>query len=267
MVRNQGLYAYGVIGEKPQPSFTIAGIDKTNSVYPIAGKDICVIVSEIDIDIFQNQVKSLLSGLTGFADNVPGGTEEILQAHEDVVGALMESTTVVPFTFGTVLKDEAAATTLLLDDEAKFKKLLAKFADRAEWGVKVYADNQRFIKYALGSEAKNSVAANVSQGTAYLLGKKLEEETKEHAAIQLANINEHIFQELEKYAYEGMLNKTLPQKLTGKKHEMVLNTAFLVEKENVARFCQQEKILMEKYAPMGLELEMSGPWAAYSFIS
>jgi len=267
MARNQGLYAYGVIGEQPQPFFTITGIDKASNVYPIAGKDICVIVSEIDIDIFQNQVKSLLSGLTGSTDDAPGGAEAILQAHEDVVGALMESTTVVPFTFGTILKDEAAAATLLVDGEAKFKRLLAKFAGRAEWGVKVYADNQRFLQYALASESKNSVAANVSQGTAYLLGKKLEEETKEYAAIQLANIGEYIFQDLVKYAYEGMLNKTLPQKLTGKKHEMVLNTAFLVEKENVARFCKQEKILREKYAPMGLELEISGPWAAYSFTS
>jgi hypothetical protein len=101
---------------------------------------------------------------------------------------------------------------------------------------------------------------------AYLLERKREEEMKDNVAAQLATVGELIFQELGKDAYEGKISKTLPQKLTGKKHEMVLNTAFLVERENVASFCKQEEILMEKYAPMGLELEISGPWAAYSFV-
>ena len=258
----RGLYAYGVMGKCPIPR-DILGIDKRNKVYPVNGKDMRVMVSEIDIAAFQKQVKNLFSELTTGQSR----TETLLQMHEDVVDLLMQDSTVVPFKFGTILKDEKAALKLLQDDEEKFKKLLAKFTGRVEWGLKVYADNQAFINYNAQGEPglNNQSRAKVSRGTAYLLGKKLEEERKDTAFAQLSAVAETIFQELAKDVYEARLNKTLPQKLTGKKKEMVLNTVYLVEQEKVSNFCQQGKKLMEKYASMGLELEISGPWPPYNF--
>ena len=106
----------------------------------------------------------------------------------------------------------------------------------------------------------------LSRGAAYLLGRKMEEELKGDVAARLAEVTEVIFQELGKDAYEAKLNKTLPQKLTGKKKEMILNIVYLVEREKVARFCKRGKRLIEKYKSMGLDLEVSGPWPPYSFI-
>ena len=202
-------------------------------------------VSKIDIDDFQNQVKKLFSELTKSAGAAQSGTEEMLQAHEDVVDTLMGGTTVVPFKFGTILKDEKAASKMLQDEEEKFKKLLAKFTGRAEWGLKVYADNQEFIKHIVQTEPKfkklEEKREKLSRGAAYLLGRKMEEELKGDVAARLAEVTEVIFQELGKDAYEAKLNKTLPQKLTGKKKEMILNTVYLVEGEKAARFCKQGK--------------------------
>lgn len=194
--RQRGLYAYGVMGNIPLQR-DILGIDKRNKVYPVNGKDIRVMVSEIDVGAFQKQVKNLFAELTAGQYR----TETLLQVHEDVLDLLMQDTTVVPFKFGTILKDEKAALKLLQDD----------------------------------------------------------------ALVQLSAVTEMIFQELGKDVYEARLNKTLPQKLTGKKKEMVLNTVYLVEQEKVSDFCKQGKILMEKYAGMGLDLEVSGPWPPYNF--
>ncbi len=260
----RGLYAYGVMGKSPLRR-DILGIDKRNTVYPVKGKDMCVMVSEIDIGTFQKQVKNLFAELTAGQSR----TETLLQLHEDVVDLLTQGTTLVPFKFGTILKDEKAAWKLLQDDEAKFTKLLAKFTGRVEWGLKVYADQQAFIQHSAQGEPRceNQVRAKVSRGTAYLLGKKMEEELKDSALARLSEITEMIFQELGKDVYEARLNKTLPQKLTGKKKEMVLNTVYLVEQEKVPDFCKQGKNLMEKYAAMGLEIEVSGPWPPYNFTS
>ncbi len=269
MISKQGLYAYGLVGESPE-QLDILGIDKQNKVYPVEGRDICVMVSKIDIDNFQNQVKKLFSELTKTAGAAQSGTEEMLQAHEDVVDTLMGGTTVVPFKFGTILKDEKAASKMLQDEEEKFKKLLAKFTGRAEWGLKVYADNQEFIKHIVQTEPKfkklEEKREKLSRGAAYLLGRKMEEELKGDVAARLAEVTEVIFQELGKDAYEAKLNKTLPQKLTGKKKGMILNTVYLVEREKVARFCKRGSRLIEKYESMGLDLEVSGPWPPYSFI-
>ena len=260
----RGLYAYGVV-RRSSVQRDILGIDKKNSVYPVHGKDMCVMVSEIDVDAFQKQVKSLLSELTTTTGQ--SRTETLLQLHEDVVDALIQDSTLVPFKFGTILKDEKAVLKMLQDNEEKFRKLLAKFTGKVEWGLKVYADNQAFIKYSLQTEPplQQQPREKVSRGTAYLLGKKIEEELKNTALARLSEVTESIFQELGKDVCEARLNKTLPQKLTGKTKEMVLNTVYLVEQAKVSDFCKQGKNLMEKYASMGLELEVSGPWPPYNF--
>jgi hypothetical protein len=176
---------------------------------------------------------------------------------------------VVPFKFGTILKDEKAASKMLQDNEEKFKKLLSKFTGRAEWGLKVYADTQEFIKHIMQTESKfknlEEAREKLSRGAAYLLGRKMEDELKDDAVARLAKVTEAISQELGKDADEAKLNKTLPQKLTGKKKEMILNAVYLVEREKVASFCKQAKRLIEKYESMGLDLEVSGPWPPYSF--
>ncbi len=268
MAATYGLYAYGLVGRQAkQPG--IPGIDKKHNVYSVEGRDMCVMVSQIDIDQFQLQIKKVFSEFAKNVGAAPSETEEILKAHENVVASLMKGTTIVPFTFGTILKDENAASKLLQDEEENFKKLLSKFAGREEWGLKVYADLQQFIQYIAQTEPEfknlEEKREKLSRGVAYLLGRKMEQELKSNAVARLAKITVAIFQELGEDAFEAKLNKTLPQKLTGKKKEMALNTVYLVEKEKVDCFCAQEKRLLKKYEPMGLDLEISGPWPPYNF--
>jgi hypothetical protein len=260
--RHCGLYAYGVIGEHSLQC-EMPGIDKRHSVYPVNGKDMAVMVSKIDIATFQKQVKNLFAELT----TAPGHGATLLQAHEAVVDALLQVTTVVPFKFGTILKDEKAALKMLRDDAERFQKLLAKFSGRVEWGLKVYADTQAWITYSAqsGPPLNSQVRAPLLRGTAYLLGKKMEAELRDCALARLSEVTESIFEELGKDAHEARVNKTLPQKFTGKKKEMVLNTVYLLEQEKVANFCKQGKKLKEKYASVGLDLEISGPWPPYNF--
>lgn len=268
MISKSGLYAYGIVGKSPQ-RLDIVGIDKKNKVYPVVGEDNCVMVSEVDIDQFQSQVKQLVSALGKTTGTLQLGAEEVLQAHEDVVEALMKETTIVPFKFGTILRDEQAATKLLQDEAETFKKLLTKFTGRAEWGLKVYVDKQALMKHVVQAEPRfrslEEQRAKLSRGAAYLLGKKMEEEVKNHVAALLAQVTEEIFQDLGKDAFEAKLNNTWQQKVTGKNKEMILNAAYLVEREKVADLRQRGKSFMEKYEFMGLEAEFSGPWPPYNF--
>jgi hypothetical protein len=261
---HHGLYAYGVV-RKDAVQRSILGIDKRHSVYAVNGKDLAVMVSEIDIAAFQKQVKSLFAELT--TSSGQGRAETLLQAHEESVDALLQDTTVVPFKFGTVLKDEQAALKMLKENKEKFQKLLAKLSGKVEWGLKVYVDKQTFTHFLTQSETprNNQNRAPLSRGAAYLLAKKMEEEVKDNALARLSEISEAIFQAASKDVYEARLNTTLPQKLTGKKMEMVLNAAYLLEQEKVANFCEQGKKLKEKYAPIGLDIEVSGPWPPYNF--
>src|SRR5579859_1834743 len=97
-----GLYSYGLVDQIPK-HLDILGIDKKNKVYPVMGSEMCVMVSVVDIEQFQHQVKDLLAGLN--TGSVQESIEEMLQAHERVITALMQEATVVPLKFGTILKD------------------------------------------------------------------------------------------------------------------------------------------------------------------
>jgi hypothetical protein len=263
-----GLYAYGMVSRNPE-HLDILGIDKKNKVYPVVGRDICVMVSEIDIDQFQKQVKNLSAELTKNAGDLQSGAAEILQAHEDVIDTLMQDTTIVPLKFGTILKDEKAASKMLQDHEEEFKGLLAKFCGRVECGLKVYADEKVLMKHITQVDSKfaslDEKREKLSRGAAYLLERKRAEELKDHLAAQLAQVTEMIFQELGKDASEAKQNDTLPQKVTRREKEMILNAAFLVEREKVTQFCEQGKRLIEQYEFMGLDAEFSGPWPPYNF--
>jgi hypothetical protein len=268
MRSHYGLYAYGLVSKRPE-HLDILGIDKQSKVYPVSEDNICVMVSKIDIDVFQNQIKNLVSELTRTEDAIQQGAAELLQAHELVIDTLIQDTTVVPLKFGTILKDEEAASQMLRDQKEKFESLLAKFTGKVEWGVKVYANKQALMNHLMQGDPQfmslQEKRANVSKGAAYLLGKKMEAEVKDAVATRLTQITESIFQELEKNACEAKLNALLPQRMTGKKQEMILNAAYLIEREREALFRQQGKELIDKYNFMDLDLEFSGPWPPYNF--
>jgi len=262
-----GLYAYGLIGTRLE-LHDLWGIDKTRAVYAVERRGLYVVVSEIEIDTFQSQIQILIKAAKN-TESTQNQPQALLQAHEDVIDALMGNTTVVPFRFGTILKDEQSAMKMLEDQEEKFKNLLARFAGRVEWGLKVYVDEQEYNKHIQATPQHKHLEeqrAKLSKGVAYLLAKKLEADLKENTATQLTRITEHIFQELGKDAYEAKLDKTLPRTLTHKKKEMLLNSVYLIEKTHIDTFWKTEKSLIEQYEPLGLELEVSGPWPPYSFV-
>ncbi|GHO70897.1 gas vesicle protein [Ktedonobacter sp. SOSP1-52] len=268
MLSHNGLYAYGLVSKKTE-HLDILGIDNQNKVYPVSENDMCVMVSKVDIDAFQNRIKNLVSELTSGKDAVQQGAAELLQAHEQVIDTLMQDATVIPFKFGTILKDEKAASQMLQDQKENFQSLLAKFTGKVEWGVKVYVNKQALTKHLMQNEPKfislQEKRANLSRGAAYLFDKKMEVEVKNAVATQLAQITERIFHELERNAFEAKLNNILPQKMTGKKQEMILNAAYLIERGREALFRQQGIQFVEEYGPLELELEFSGPWPPYNF--
>lgn len=268
MSANNGLYAYGLVSKLPELP-DIVGIDKKHKVYPVVGGDICVMVSEIDIDQFQKRVKNLIAELAQNPGDLQSDIGEVLQAHEHVIAALMQDTTVVPLKFGTILKDEQAALKMLRDQEEQFKSLLAKFAGKVEWGLKVYVDKQAFIKHVMQTEQRftdlEHKREKLSRGAAYLLGRKREEEVEEYVANQFDEVTEEIFQDLENDASEAQMNDIMPQRMTGEKQEMILNAAYLVERNKVDQLLQRGTNLMKKYEFMGLDLEFSGPWPPYNF--
>lgn len=264
-----GLYAYGFV-KKSSPHIDIVGIDKKHKVYPVQGNGLYVMVSEINISEFQDQVKNLYAALTQTSGTLQNQDGAILQAHENVIDAIMQYTTIVPLKFGTILKDEQAALQLLEEQGEHFKSLLTKFQGKVECGLKVYVDKRVVLQHMMQRDPELTNPQEQpeprSKGTAYLFARKKEEQFKEHVNNELLRIAEHIFNTFGQTAFDMKQNSLLPQKTTGKKKEMILNAVYLVGQEQVATFYEQAKSITEQYAPIELELDFSGPWPPYNFM-
>lgn len=261
MDAQDGLYAYGLVETLPYP-LTRPGIDQRHPVYAVRAEGMCVLVSRIDIPTFQEQITGLFAALHKAESAAQHRVASILGLHEAVVDLLRQQTTVVPFKFGTILKDEQAACQLLRDCAEQFQKLLVKFTGRAEWGLKVYADRQRLSRYLAPAQQADPCPVP-SRGLAYLQRKKVAAQTHELVSTQLATIAQTIWQQMGAEADEACLHETLPGLHRGQ--EMILNAAYLLADTRTAHFCQQGEVLRERYRDLGLELDISGPWSAYSF--
>lgn len=268
-LESRGLYAYGVV-EKGANCNGIVGIDNKHPVYAIEGRSVSVLVSEIDIQHFQRRVQELYNEIANSGGVLQEQSGAILQAHENVIDSIMQQHTIIPLKFGTILKYKSSAVLMLQDQEPYFRSLLEKFKGKVECGVKVYADQQALMQYLAQTEKREEPRqerqkTNLSKGTAYLLGRKKEEAQKETVMVQFAQAAEKIFQKLSREAFAAKKNDILPKRQTGKKKEMILNSAYLVATENIPHFYQSGQRLMKDYAFMNLEVDFSGPWPPYNF--
>lgn len=238
-----GLYAYAVVGNhRPRlPSLGAGG--------QVNYQDLTLIGKLVNISDFQTQLQEALKN--------PRTMETVLSQHQGFLDKLMTKTTVVPFQFGTILKNKAAAADHLKSAYAKYQQWLKKFKNRQEWGVKVFADLARF---------KTKAAPKPRSGTGYLLG-KIQAEAAETAANQkLSLFSTEIFSGLKQLAFESKVTKSA-QRFSEKGEPLICVFAFLVDKSQIKKFSQEFESLQKKYQSFGLSLTSSGPWPAYNFIS
>lgn len=265
MDAHDGLYAYGLVDTLPH-SLDVPGIDQQHPIYPVVDRGMCVLVSRIDLNTFQSQVRDLSAALNRTDTSAHSDIARILRLHEGVVEHLRQQSTVVPFKFGTIVKDEQAVSQLLHDYEEHFRRLLSRFAGKAEWGLKVYVDRQAMVRdvtHRVLEDQHLDDRQAPSRGMAYLQRKKIEEEARETVRAQLATIAETIVEQLGADACEAQLHEPMPRTLVGQ--EMLLNAVYLLTDTHATHFCQHVAALREMYAAPGLEIDISGPWSPYSF--
>lgn len=259
-----GLYAYAVVGDR-QPRRPVRqrlrlqampGGPSSGSGGQVNYKDLTLIGKMVKIADFQTQLQQTLKN--------PKTMETVLTEHQGFLDRLMTETTVVPFQFGTILKDKQAAAAHLKSGYVKYQKLLKKFKNRQEWGIRVFADLNK-LKTGLGQSSPSN-SQKLGSGTAYLLRKKQAETAQTAAQAKLAFFSAEILNQLKKFAVEYKLTKSA-QRFSEKGEPLISVFAFLLDKSQVRKFSQKLMSLQKKYQGFGLSLTSSGPWPAYNFVN
>ncbi|MFF8828291.1 GvpL/GvpF family gas vesicle protein [Streptomyces sp. NPDC015131] len=180
------------------------------------------------------------------------------RAHDAVVAALSTVTCPLPLRLATVCRDDSGVRRLLEDGEERFVRALERLDGRVEWGVKVYAEPGAPAAPEAGQP--DAPAAGAS-GRDYLR-RRLQERRSRDGDWQRADaVCRRLHQELAGRAEAATVHRPQDTRLSGAAGVNVLNAAYLVDRDHSERFVE----LVEAVAEPGVRVELTGPWAPYSF--
>ncbi|MDH7578642.1 MAG: GvpL/GvpF family gas vesicle protein [Bacillota bacterium] len=237
-------YLYGIINTQASLCFAVNSKGVEVAVYTIHYQDLACLVSDTSSPV---------------CDPLP----ENLLTHEKVLQAALQDYTVLPVRFGTILKDRPAVEAFLAQNYFEIKQVLADLTGKIELGLKVIWKKDAFIREIEAAEPripelKKRIAERLPEectGLRLQLGQLVAGVVEDRRRFYVRVI----YEPLAECAFLASLNP-----LAGER--MVLNAAFLVEKEREAEFDRLVNRVCEKFEDR-FDFKYTGPWAPSSFIT
>ncbi|MBW8817214.1 MAG: GvpL/GvpF family gas vesicle protein [Streptomyces sp.] len=181
-----------------------------------------------------------------------------VRAHQSVIDALTVVTTPLPLRLGTVFRDDSGVRVMIEEREEGFRRTLDRLQGRVEWGVKVYVETAA----PAGAEATEAPEKPAS-GRDYLRQRRQRVRSNEDRWQQAEAFATRLHEKLSAYAEDARLHAPQNPTLSGASGQNVLNAAYLVPRGESEEFV--EMVDRTKDDVPGMRVELTGPWAAYSF--
>ncbi|MGW0822629.1 GvpL/GvpF family gas vesicle protein [Streptomyces sp. NPDC002845] len=183
------------------------------------------------------------------------------RAHQGVIDALTTVTTPLPLRLATVFRDDSGVRTMMEAREESFRRTLDRLEGRVEWGVKVYAETED------SGSADNSEASRppgrAASGRDYLRQRRMLQRAHAELWESAEKFARRLHGKLSECAEDARLHAPQNSALSGASGRNVLNAAYLVPRADSEEFV--ELVDRTKNDEPGLRVELTGPWAAYSF--
>lgn len=177
------------------------------------------------------------------------------RAHQQVIDALTVVTTPLPLRLATVFRDDSGVRSMIEAREADFRRTLDRLEGRVEWGVKVYVDQE--------PAEPGRPEPKAASGRDYLRRRRQQTRAHEDAWQRAAAFANRLHEILSSYAEDSRLHAPQNSALSGASGQNILNAAYLVPRADSEEFV--ELVDREKDDTPGIRVELTGPWAAYSF--
>ncbi|MER7561868.1 GvpL/GvpF family gas vesicle protein [Streptomyces sp. NPDC048523] len=181
-----------------------------------------------------------------------------VRAHQSVIDALTVVTTPLPLRLGTVFRDDSGVRVMIEEREESFRRTLDRLHDRVEWGVKVYAETAAADRAEPAATPEKPVS-----GRDYLRQRRQRVRSHEEMWQQAEAFATRLHETLSRYAEDARLHAPQNPTLSGASGQNILNAAYLVPRGDSEEFV--EMVDRTKGEVPGMRVELTGPWAAYSF--
>ncbi|WEO94354.1 GvpL/GvpF family gas vesicle protein [Streptomyces sp. FXJ1.172] len=168
----------------------------------------------------------------------PAWLAATVRAHQGVIAALATVTTPLPLRLATVCEDDSVVRTLLETHADSFRRVLDRLEGRVEWGVKVYTEPA-----TASSDSSAAVAGSVP--------------------VPAEALARSLHERLAGQAEDCRLRDPQECAPSGPAARSLLDAAYLVPRAHSEEFV--ELIDRTRAEEPGIRVELTGPWAAYSF--
>lgn len=238
-------YIYCIIDEGKVQAFGPIGIGgRGDELYTVCFNDIAAVVSNSPIKKYSVSRENLIP-------------------HERAIEEVMKTHVVLPVRFATVAEDEEKVKKILEREHDKFVDLLKDIEGKKELGLKaifkedvIYKDILE--KYKDIKVLKEKIAALPLEKTYFQrakIGEMVEAALEKEKEIH----KEDILSVLSPLSIEFKINNTYGER-------MIINAAFLVEKDKEAEFDQKVQGLQDKYGE-GIKFKYVGTLPPFNFIN
>ena len=259
MTENQLIYLYCVTSIEPDLK-EAKGL--ANDVYFINHKGLYAVVGNAEENEFgQEGLKRNMADLEWVKTNAT--------LHERIIEQVMRNTCVMPFKFGTLFNTDDSLKAMLAEYSEEFKAILRKLENKEEWGVKIYCNTEKLKAGTVSDDPEilkieNQISSS-PPGKAFFLEKKKTELLAQSTNARINEYNQESFELLKELSFEARINKLLPREVTERADDMVLNSAFLVGKDEVVDFINMVDTLKMHHENNGFFIDCTGPWPPYNF--
>ncbi|MFC8076677.1 GvpL/GvpF family gas vesicle protein [Streptomyces sp. NPDC057307] len=188
--------------------------------------------------------------------------EVLARTHHAVVEAAYESATVLPMRLATVYLDDARVSEMLAERAVEFGDLLSRLEGHVELGVKVYAD-PREAAMADTADTAGSEPEATGPGRAYLRQRRAQRRNHRDTYQAAGAVAAEIATRVGAIARARLAHRPQQGDLAPDAGENIANDAYLVEASREAEFRAALAGLSDDVP--GVRVEITGPWAPYSF--
>lgn len=260
MGADRGLWAYCVVRASDPSPEPLPGVDPAHQTERIEHGGLAALVSPVALAEYDEA--ALRRNL-----NDLGWLERVARAHETVLERALAGGTIVPLRLATIFTDRDGVRTMLNVRAPELLAALDSLEGREEWTVKLLAERAVLEAAARAEAPGGEPAAEAGSGAAYMLGRRREREVREQAGRLAAGLAEAAHARLREVAVDAFVGRPQNPELSGHEGDMLLNAAYLVERDAVDRLRAVVAQLEAQHAGLGARLELRGPLPPYNFVA
>ncbi|MEW2359495.1 GvpL/GvpF family gas vesicle protein [Spirillospora sp. NPDC029432] len=258
------VYLYGVARDLPPAALgETTGVGGA-AVRRVSAAGLTALVSTVRLDQYgEEALRANLEDLRFLEDTA--------RAHHDVVDLAARAAPTAPVRIATLYRDDDRVAAVLAERHEQFTQALDAITGRSEWGVKAYAHAEAYDSAPTDPEAEpgsgsagDGGTGGGGVGTAYLRQRQAQRRRQQDATRHITAQAEAVHAELATHAAASRSHPPQDPRLSGHAGTLILNTAYLVDDEQVPGFLAVTAELDGRLT--GIEVQVTGPWPAYSFI-